>query len=76
MVKKSNVSTIRSKLAEALDSANKGPAEPTSQAMTSTDTIEVTAAPAGATPSTLTPEKIVNTSMLLAAGAGAIPVPV
>ena len=44
--------------------------------MTSTDTIEVTAAPAGATPSTLTPEKIVNTSMLLAAGAGAIPGPV
>src|SRR5271156_1808183 len=70
MVKKTHVSTTRSKLAEALDSANKGPADATSQAMTTTDTIEVTAATA------LTPEKIVNTSMLLAAGAGAIPIPV
>jgi uncharacterized protein (DUF697 family) len=76
MVKKTNVSTIRSKLADALDSANKGPSDTsTSLAMTTTDTPAVTAAPSTA-PSILSPSKIVNSSMLLAAGAGAIPLPV
>jgi uncharacterized protein (DUF697 family) len=75
MVKKTNVSTIRSKLADALDSANKGPSDTsTSLAMTTTD-IEATAEPILSAPITLSPSKIVNSSMLLAAGAGAIPIP-
>lgn len=77
MVKKSNISSIRSRLAESLDSANKAPPDTTtSLAMTTSDTLEVTDAPAAASPITLSATKIVNGSMLLAAGAGAIPVPV
>lgn len=43
--------------------------------MTTTDTIEATPATTPVAASTLSPSKIVHSSMLLAAGAGAIPVP-
>lgn len=74
MAKKSNAADIRAKLAEALDAPSKGGTEkPTSSSMTITEPIlEAPAAPA----ISLSPDKIVNSSMLLAAGAGAIPLPI
>ncbi|MGA7726495.1 MAG: hypothetical protein WCA95_14555 [Opitutaceae bacterium] len=74
MEKKRSASNIRSKLAEALDSANQEPKDTqTSSTMTTTE-ILVPSTSADA-PVTLSPEKIINGSVLLAAGAGAIPVP-
>jgi len=70
--KSSHASEIRSKLAEALDNANQGT---TAQATADTDTMSAAAIPATASASSLSAKQIVTGSMFLAAGAGAVPVP-
>lgn len=73
MGKKTSATDIRAKLAEALDATNKDvTGAPCSATMTTTgSTVE---APVVSV-SSLSAERIVNSSMLLAAGAGAIPLP-
>jgi uncharacterized protein (DUF697 family) len=73
MGKKNSAADIRAKLAEALDTSKKGAS---SESSTSIMTTIEPALEAPAAPSiTLSTDKIVNSSMLMAAGAGAIPLP-
>jgi uncharacterized protein (DUF697 family) len=74
MAKKTNAADIRAKLAEALDAtSNSGNLEASPSTMTINE--PTTQAPVTSEIS-LTPDKIINSSMLLAAGAGAIPLPI
>lgn len=84
MPKKSKANEMRSRLAEALDTNNQTAAATTTlPAMTTTDapvTADASIEPATVASAAKTAEKsadqIVTTSMLLAAGAGAVPLPV
>lgn len=79
MVRKSNSSRLRTKLAESLDTANGAAApapsspEPISSTMSASDTT-VTLEPT--TSRKAAAERIVLTSTMLGAGAGALPVPI
>jgi uncharacterized protein (DUF697 family) len=74
MAKKTNAEDIRAKLTESLDvSSNGGNLETSPSTMTINE--PTTQAPVTSEIS-LTPDKIINSSMLLAAGAGAIPLPI
>ncbi len=85
MATKSSATALHAKLAESLDTANQGAHEPHShEAMTTHTKHKVSHSAKGAAAHELAelkkPElnaaKIVDSSMLLAAGAGAIPIPV
>jgi uncharacterized protein (DUF697 family) len=74
MAKKTNAEDIRAKLTESLDvNSNGGNLETSPSTMTINE--PTTQAPVTSDIS-LTPDKIINSSMLLAAGAGAIPLPI
>ena len=74
MAKKTNAEDIRAKLTESLDVNSNGGNLATSPS-TMTINEPTTQAPVTSDIS-LTPDKIINSSMLLAAGAGAIPLPI
>ncbi len=74
MAKKSNATRIKAELARALDAANSGDnVESTSPIMTEIATTAPEVSTAGS--ASLAAARIVNGSMLMAAGAGAIPLP-
>jgi uncharacterized protein (DUF697 family) len=74
MAKKSSAADIRAKLAEALDASTEGGTAKTPHSIM-TITEPTIKAPVSSDLS-ISANKIVNTSMLLAAGAGAIPLPI
>jgi uncharacterized protein (DUF697 family) len=76
MAAKSRASNLHAKLAESLDAANAvSPPKETTTTMSLQETATKVDLALGA-PVALTAEKIVNGSMILAAGAGAIPLPI
>jgi uncharacterized protein (DUF697 family) len=75
MPSKSGSAALRAKLAESLDVANHGVSADKGTSLMTTPAASPVAAEPASTPA-LSDERIITSSMLLAAGAGAIPIPV